>query len=135
VRGGQGASTVVEGLGFSIPSNTVQAITTQLLKTGQLARPLLGVQYQSIDPQIARMYGLPVQYGAYVTSVSQGSPADTAGIHQDDIITMIDNVAIDDQHPYMNVLFGHAPGDTITLTVARDTQTLKFKVTLEKASN
>jgi serine protease Do len=134
VRGGQGASTVVEGLGFSIPANTVQAITTQLLKTGQLARPVLGVQYQAIDPQIARMYGLPVEYGAYVTAVTRGSPADKAGIRQDDIITMIDAVSIDDQHPYMNVLFSHAPGDTITVSVARDTQTLKFKVTLEKAN-
>ena len=135
VRGGQGASTVVEGLGFSIPANTVQATATQLLKTGQLDRPLLGVQYQSINPQISRMYGLPVQYGAYVTSVTQGSPADKAGIVQDDIITMIDDVTIDDQHPYMNVLFSHAPGNTITITIARDTQTLKFKVTLEKATN
>jgi S1-C subfamily serine protease len=81
------------------------------------------------------VYRLPVQYGAYVTSVTQGSPADLAGIQQDDIIIKIDDVAIDDQHPYMNVLFSHAPGDTITVTVARDTQTLTFKVKLEKGSN
>ncbi|HEX7394309.1 MAG TPA: trypsin-like peptidase domain-containing protein [Anaerolineaceae bacterium] len=135
VRGGQGASTVVEGLGFSIPSNIVQVISSQLMKNGAVARPLLGVQYQPIDPQIARMYNLPVQWGAYVTSVDQGSPADTAGIHVDDIITMINNVTLDDQHPYINVLYSYAPGDTITVTVARDTQTLDFKIKLERMTN
>ena len=135
VRGGQGTSTVVEGLGFSIPSNTVQVIATQLMKNGTIARPLLGVQYQPIDPQIAAMYNLSVQWGAYVTSVDQGSPADVAGIHTDDIITMIDNVTLDDQHPYINVLYSYAPGDTITVTVARDNQTLNFKIKLERMTN
>jgi serine protease Do len=135
VRGGQGASTVVEGLGFSIPSNTVQAIAAQLMKTGSIERPLLGVEYQPIDPQIAAMYNLPVQYGAYVTAVDQGTPAETAGIHVDDIITAIDGVTLDDQHPYINVLYSYAPGDTITVTVSRDTQTLTFKIKLEKATN
>jgi 2-alkenal reductase len=135
VRGGQGASTVVEGLGFSIPSNTVQEISSQLMKNGAIARPLLGVQYQPIDPQIAAMYNLPVQWGAYVTSVDQGSPADTAGIHTDDIITKIDAITLDDSHPYINVLYSHIPGDTITVTVVRDTQTLDFKIKLERATN
>ena len=135
VRGGQGASTVVEGLGFSIPSNIVQVIASQLMKNGTIARPLLGVQYQPIDPQIAAMYNLSVQWGAYVTSVDQGSPADVAGIHIDDIITMIDNVTLDDQHPYINVLYSYAPGDTITVTVARDNQTLNFKIKLERMTN
>jgi 2-alkenal reductase len=105
------------------------------MKTGAIARPLLGVQYQPIDPQIAAMYNLPVQYGAYVTSVDQGTPADTAGIKTDDIITAIDNVTLDDQHPYINILYSYAPGDTITVTVARDTQTLTFKIKLERATN
>jgi len=70
-----------------------------------------------------------------VTSVDQGSPADAAGIHTDDIITMIDNVTLDDQHPYINVLYSYAPGDTITVTVARDNQTLNFKIKLERMTN
>jgi 2-alkenal reductase len=136
VRTGQGASTVVEGLGFSIPSNTVKVIATQLMKVGSIARPLLGVQYQPIDPQLAAMYNLPVQWGAYVTSVDPGTPAETAGIRTDDIITQIDGITLDDQHPYENVLYAHAPGDTITVTIARgDSQTLTFKIKLEKATN
>ncbi len=135
VRSSSGASTVVEGLGFSIPSNTAQAIATQLMKNGALVRPYLGVNYQAIDPTIARMYGLPVQYGAYVTDVGSGSPADKAGIRVDDIITRLNDITIDDTHPYINALYSFAPGETITVTVARGSQTLTFKVTLEKSSN
>ncbi len=135
LRSGSGASTVVEGLGFSIPSNTAQAIASQLIKNGAVARPLLGVQYQTIDPTIARMYGLPVQYGAYVTSVSSGSPADKAGIRVDDIITRLNDTAIDDTHTYINVLYSFVPGETISVTVARGNQTLTFTVTLDKSSN
>ena len=135
VRGGQGASTVVEGLGFSIPSNTVQVIATQLMKTGSVERPVLGVEYQPIDPQLAAMYNLPAQWGVYVTAVDPGTPAASAGIQVDDIITQIDGVTLDDQHPYENVLYGYKPGDTITVTVARNDQTLTFKIKLEKATN
>ncbi|HVP21990.1 MAG TPA: trypsin-like peptidase domain-containing protein [Anaerolineaceae bacterium] len=135
VRGGQGASTVVEGLGFSIPSNTAQSIAAELIKNGSIARPYLGVQYQPIDPQTAQMYALPAQWGAYVTGVIAGSPADKVGIQQDDIITQIDNTVLDDQHPYFNVLYSYSPGQTITITVVRYDQTLHFKVTLEKSTN
>jgi serine protease Do len=135
VRNSSGASTVVEGLGFSIPANTAQAIATQLMKNGALIRPYLGVNYQTIDPTIARMYSLPVQYGAYVTDVGSGSPADKAGIRVDDIITRLNDIPIDDTHPYINVLYSFAPGDTINVTVARGSQTKTFNVTLDKASN
>jgi serine protease Do len=135
VRGGQGASTVVEGLGFSIPANTAQVIAAQLIKNGEVARPYLGVQYQPIDPQLAQMYGLPAQWGAYVTSVIAGSPADKAGIQQDDIITQIDNTSLDDQHPYYNVLYSYTPGQTIKVTLIRGTETMHFTVTLEKSVN
>ncbi len=135
LRNSNGASTVVEGLGFSIPSNIAQAIATQLMKNGALIRPYLGVNYQAIDPTIARMYSLPVQYGAYVTAVGSGSPADKAGIRVDDIITKLNDITIDDTHPYINALYSFAPGDTINVTVARGSQTLTFKVTLDRASN
>ncbi len=135
VRNSSGASTVVEGLGFSIPSSTAQVIATQLMKNGALIRPYLGVNYQTIDPTIARMYNLPVQYGAYVTAVGSGSPADKAGIRVDDIITKLNDISIDDTHPYINALYSFAPGDAISVTVARGNQTLTFKVTLDRASN
>lgn len=133
VRGGSSSSTVVEGLGFAIPSNTVHEVVTQLIATGAVSRPYLGIRYQSIDPQIARIYRLPVQYGAYVTQIIAGSPADKAGIREDDIIIQIGDLAIDETRPYSNALYSYKPGDTVVVTLMRGKERLQVKVTLEKS--
>jgi S1-C subfamily serine protease len=76
------------------------------------------------------MYGLPVEWGVYVSQVQANSPAEAAGIRSGDIITHINDVLLDDQHPYMNALFDYKPGDSVTLTVSRGSQTLLLKVKL-----
>ena len=134
VRGGSGASTVVEGLGFSIPSGTVQVVATQLIQDGAVARPYLGIRYQSIDPQIATVYRLPAQWGVYVTQVEQGSPAEKAGIKEDDIIVQVGNVALDGDHPYINALFEYKPGDAVTLTLYRGNDRIEVQVNLESTN-
>jgi serine protease Do len=77
-----GSGSVAEGLGFAIPSNTVQAVAGQIIKTGHFARPFLGVKGQTITPYLARRYNLPVEWGVYVTGVEDGSPAQKAGLQQ-----------------------------------------------------
>jgi len=130
VRSGSGASTVVEGLGFSIPASTAQTISTMLIAQGKVVRPYVGIRYQSIDPQIAGFYRLPAQYGAYVTQVTQSSPAAQAGIQEDDIIVQIGDFALDDSHPYINALFNYKPGDTVSFTLLRGSKKIEVKVTL-----
>jgi len=75
-----GSGTVAEGLGFAVPSNTAGAIATQIIEKGFFARPNLGIAIQAITPQLARMYRLPVEYGAYITQLQDGSPAMLAGL-------------------------------------------------------
>ncbi len=135
LRSSGGSDDVVEGLGFAIPANTVQVIAAQIIQSGHVARPYLGVRWQPITPQDASMYGLPVQWGIYVSRVLSGSPAESAGVKEGDIITHIDGVELDDQHPYTNVLFTHAPGDTVTLTINRNGQTLQLKVKLAEGNS
>ncbi len=131
VRGGSGASTVVEGLGFSIPASTAQVVAEQLIQDGAVARPYLGIRYQSIDPQIATVYRLPAQWGVYVTQVDAGSPAANAGIQEEDIIVQVGNVVLDGDHPYMNALFDYKPGDKVTLALYRGSDRIQVEVTLE----
>jgi len=126
---------VVEGLGFAIPSNTAGVIAAQLVQNGHVARPYLGIRWQPITPQDARMYRLPVQWGIYVSNILAGSPALSAGVQVGDIITHIDGVLLDDQHPYSNVLFTHAPGDTVTLTINRNGKTLQLPVKLAEGNS
>jgi serine protease Do len=130
VRGSGFGSDVAEGLGFAIPSNTVKAVADQIIQKGYFSRPYLGVTYQWINPNISAMYGLPVQWGAYITQLDAGSPAQKAGLQRGDIITRIGDTALDDSHPYINALYQHAPGETISLQVARNLKTIDIQVTL-----
>ncbi len=131
VRGGTGTD-VAEGLGFAIPSNTVSVVARQIIEKGYVSRPYLGVHLQSITPRIASIYNLPVQWGAYVTQVDSGSPAEQSGIQRGDIITSISGVELDDSHPYMNTLFQHSPGETVTLEVVRNSKHIQIDVTLKE---
>lgn len=130
VRNDQSSSSVAEGLGFALPSNTARAVADQLLAKGFVARPNLGVQWRWITPSVASRFGLPVQYGAYVTAVAQNSPAAIAGIQETDIITSIGGQDLDSDHPFINVLFQHAPGETVQVGLVRNGQAMKLTVKL-----
>ncbi len=124
-----------EGLGFAIPSNTIQVIANQIIAKGFVARPYLGITYQWITPDIADANNLPAQWGVYITQVSSGSPADKAGLRRGDIITAIDTISLDGDHPYENALFSFSPGQTVILKVARVNKIFELQVTLGESRN
>ena len=132
---GSGSGAIAEGLGFAIPVNTGQAVATQLIDHGYFSRPFIGISYQAISPDIAATYRLPVQWGAYVTKVASGSPADSAGLRVDDIIISINNVKIDETHNYLNVLYTYKPGDQVTLGVMRNGSEVPLQITLGESSH
>ncbi len=125
-----GSGAVAEGLGFAIPINTAQAVAQQLIQKGYFAHPYIGITYQPITPDIATNYGLPVQWGAYITDVAAGSPASQAGLQQGDIITKVGDTTLDGSHSYLNTLFTYQPGDTLTIAIIRNGQTKALPVTL-----
>ncbi len=122
--------TVAEGLGFAIPANTVQAVAGQIIEKGYFARPYLGIEFQALSPSLARRYRMPVEYGVYVTAVASGSPADKAGLREDDIITRIGDVTLDETHSYINTLFEYKPGDTVTIGFLRNWKEMEAQVVL-----
>lgn len=134
VRGGN-SGAVAEGLGFAIPSNTARAVAEQIMQKGYFSRPYLGVRWQSISPDIASAYNLPVKWGAYVTNVTANSPAGKAGLQTDDIIIQIGDIPIDETHSYINVLFEYKPGDQVTVKVLRNGQELNLQVTLGESTS
>jgi len=133
VRGGNGSSAVVEGLGFAVPSNTVSLIAQRIIETGYFARPYLGANFQSITPSIARRYDLPVQWGAYVTNVDSSSPAARAGLQRGDIIVSIGDQSIDEENSYINALFAYQPGNQVDMKVFRENEEITMAVTLGEA--
>jgi serine protease Do len=130
-----GMGDVAEGLGFAIPINTAQAIAGQIIQQGYFARPFMGISFQPINPDIADRYNLPAKWGVYVTKVESGSPADQAGLKENDIITKVGDITLDETHSYVNSLFKYKPGDTIPLTVMRDGKETQLQITLGEAKH
>jgi len=130
VRGNAFQGSQAEGLGFSIASNTVKALSDQLIAQGFVARPYLGVDWQAITPEIARWNNLPVEWGAYIRTVGENTPAAKAGLQSGDIITQIGDLALNADRPFINALMEFAPGQTVPLTVYRDNQNIQLTVTL-----
>lgn len=123
-----------QGIGFAIPINDAKGLIKSVTESGELKRAYLGVRYVSITPDVASQLKLSVKNGAYVSDASDavvsGSPADKAGIQPKDVITKVNGVEIDAQHPLSSQLSQFVPGDTITLTILRDGKTIEAKAAL-----
>jgi serine protease Do len=125
-----------QGIGFAIPINVAIPLTQQALAGQKLVRPWVGIQYQSLDAGLAARNGLSVSDGAWITSsgtgaaVQPGSPAATAGLKENDVITAVDGTKVDTNHPLVELLAAHAPGSTVSLTVRRGSTDLTISVTL-----
>jgi serine protease Do len=132
--GSTSSGTQAEGIGFAIAMETAKPIADELVATGQVVHPYLGADYVALDPATAAQNGIPVPYGDYITGVTAGSPAAQAGLQIDDIITQVDGTAIKGDSDLALIIHNHKPGDTLTLTVLRGSQTLTLQVTLGTTS-
>ncbi len=121
---------VAEGLGFAIPSNLVRDVANQLIAQGHVEHPYIGVSYQPVDQQVASALNLTTTQGVVVMQVEAGSPADQAGLQQNDVITALNGQPIDENHSLVSVLFTHKPGEVVTLTVLRNGKQMQTKLTL-----
>jgi 2-alkenal reductase len=129
VRGG-GSGVVAEGLGFAIPSNTIQAIAEQIIEKGFFSRPQIGIQWQSITPRLSSQYNLPVEWGVYVVRVGEATSAAIAGLRQGDIITRVGGIPLNEENTFINTLFNFSPGETISFEVIREGDLLEIEVEL-----
>jgi 2-alkenal reductase len=127
------------GVGFAIPVSIIQRVIPSLIETGKFDWPWLGVSGYTVNPPLVKAMNLPVEQGAYVSSVTDGGPAIAAGLRgtsetitQDgrtvdvggDVITAIDGQPVktfDDILVYLSL--NTSPGQEVTLTILRDGKT------------
>jgi S1-C subfamily serine protease len=128
----QGAT--IQNINFAISIATAKPIADQLVQTGTVIHPYLGITYGFLTPSIAAQYGYPVSYGDVVTAVASGSPAEKAGLQPQDIILEIDGQTVDQESTLSVIVHQHKPGDTLALTVMRGSQKITVQVTLGKQS-
>ena len=125
------------GIGFAIPVDTVNRIVPELIRSGKVTRPGMGIQVA--EDQIAERLGVT---GVLVVEVTQGSAAARAGLRPTrreasgrvrlgDVITAIDGKKIESSNELFLLLEKHKVGDSINVSLLRDGKAVQVKVTLE----
>jgi serine protease DegQ len=117
-------------LGFAIPAATVVDVAEQLRTNGRAEHAFAGIEQTPITPQIANQLGLPNTDGAVVLSVVRAGPADQAGMRPGDVLTAFDGKPVRTPEDFLAALRPHRPGDVVTATVRRGTQTQQLSLTL-----
>jgi len=140
-----GVNTAVaqaENIGFAIPVNSVKNTIDQMKKFGKIKRPYLGVRYIPITKEIAKLNNLKIEYGALVVqgenraevAVLPSSPADKAGIKENDIILEIAGQRIDENNSLAKIIAKQQVGDEVDLKIIHSGKEQTVKAILEEVA-
>ena len=129
-----------ENIGFTIPINKAKKDIKQVQELGKIVYPFLGIRYVVLNEKIQEDNDLPVNYGAYITSdassgraaITPGSPAETIGLRQGDIVLEFDGQRITTDNSLADIIKKYSPGDKIILKVLREGEEEFFTVTLDE---
>ena len=130
------------GVGYAVPSNTALRFIPDMIAGAEIVHPQLGVSGVGLNALSAEDAGVDVERGVYITSVVSGSAADRAGLtaastpdggnlpRGGDVVIAIGGVEVRDVQHLARIIDGHDVGDTVTLTVVRDGQTIEIEAEL-----
>lgn len=129
-----------ENIGFALPSNQVKKFIEQVKAKGKVSIPYIGVRYIIIDESIQKENNLPFNYGALVLrgekmtdfAVIPGSPADKAGITENDIILEVADKKVTQEDPLSDFVSKYEVGDELTFKIWHKGETKDAKVKLEE---
>src|SRR6266508_1159 len=122
------------GIGFAIPVNTVKDVAAQLISTGKVEHPFLGIEVKGVTPQFVKLFGLPVQHGLLVESVYPHTGAAEVGLKAGtldvvvlgesyrvggDVIVSVDGIPVSSGARLQDIINSKKPGDTVTLEIYR----------------
>jgi S1-C subfamily serine protease len=120
-----------QSIGFSISVAVVKPAVQELIDHGQIARAYLGVGTVDVTPAIAKNFNLPVESGIAVTVVGHGTPAEAAGLRQNDVIVKIDGQDVANNGSLLAVLAKHQAGDTVPVDFYRGSNLQHLDVKLD----
>jgi serine protease Do len=108
-----------EGVGFSIPANTIRLIYEELRDHGRVRRGAIGFVARAITPTLAAGLNLPQKSGIIVEDVTPNSSADRSGLHPGDILLAVDGKSYPDPRPLSALLFQKKIGDVLAFKIQR----------------
>ncbi len=120
----------IEGIGFAIPVNDVKEIVNELMVSGKIQRPALGITGRDITSELSDFYELPI--GVYIIEVTPGGSAQLAGIKDHDIILAFDNTPITSMEQLKELISKKKVGDSVEVKIARENTKKIIKVKLRE---
>jgi len=129
-----------QSIGFAIPINDVKKVISDVQEYGRIIRPYLGIRYIQVTKELAKQNKLSVDYGALIVrgenagelAVIPGSPADKAGLVENDIILEVDKIKLDEKNSLVNIIRKYNAGDELKLKVLHKGEEKTIKVKLEE---
>jgi serine protease Do len=118
------------GYSFAIPVSLVKKIVDDLLEFGQVQRGLLGVQISDVTADLAESRDLNVVQGVFVSYVNKGSAAEVSGLESGDVITAIDNHAVNGTSELQEWVARKRPGQNVLVRFLRDGEYKEVNATL-----
>lgn len=117
-----------EGIGYALPINRVWEIATQLITTGRVERPGIGI---TISQARAEYAAEGTETRPYVAAVNAGSPAEQAGMQANDVILALNGIEFDDYSAIVNYIREKTHvGDTVIFTVERNGEKIDLPVVI-----
>jgi serine protease Do len=125
-----GGTRGFDGVGFAIPSDTVQRIYNRLVQSGNATRGWMGVHLQDMTPALAISFGLNRPGGALVSETAPDGPAAKAGIQSGDVILEYDGRPILNRYELSSAAAESNPGKTIPIKILRNGKELVIRMTV-----
>lgn len=118
------------GIAFAVPASTTVEVIEQLKKNGTVSRGWLGVRIQSISDDMAASLGMKDTYGALISEVTAGGPAEKSGLRAGDAILRINGVKVEDSRDLARKIAAFSPESTVDVDVYRANKEMTIKVNL-----
>lgn len=118
-----------QGIGFAIPVNVVDNVTSQLIESGRVERGFLGVSFGNVSQALAEALDVP-RGAAQVNSIVEGSAAEREGLREGDIIVAVNGRELRDSNQLRTTIANMAPGESVDLDVVRDDESFELTVVL-----
>ncbi len=126
---GYSGEASIDNIGFAIPINSVKRIVSSIIENGYIVKPYVGITISSLSEEQASVTG--IEAGAWVREVTEGAPADKAGIKVNDIIVKVDDTVIRSSDDLVSVVSSSEPDEVLHFYIYRQGQELEVDVTIE----
>ena len=120
------------GLGFAIPSNLVSVVKDSIISTGKFEKPYIGVYLNNLDSEKIKALNIKSTNGVLIAKVIENGPAAKAGMQANDVVVAVNGKSVNSAGAFIGELAAKKIGETVELSIIRNSQTLKIRIPLEE---